>query len=265
MTLNDYIEKLQANGQYSFSQEEALEALKCSRISLIHAIQRLKRKNKIAVPKPNFFVIVPLEYKEWGIVPANWFIDHLMKFLGRNYYVGLLSAAAQYGAAHQAPQQFQVLVEKPLRMIRNKGLTIKFLTSDQLPLIPTNKIQTPTGYMTVSSPEATVLDLLKYYSKVGYLNHIATILAELKSSLKPDILISVFQKSHYEWPILQRLGYLLSLENIYEKSIIVPIQNIIETHKPKLTPLAPYKEHRNCLIDNRFRIYINEEIEVDDI
>src|SRR5947207_5045428 len=116
MSLTDYIEKLQADGKYSFSENEALEALNCSRISLIHAIQRLKKKNKIAVPKPNFFVIVPVEYREWGIVPANWFIDNLMQHLGRsNYYVALLSAAAQYGAAHQAPQQFQVIVEKPLR------------------------------------------------------------------------------------------------------------------------------------------------------
>lgn len=265
MSLIDYIETLQSNGKYSFSENEVLEALQCSRISLINSVKRLKKKNKIVVPKPTFFVIVPVEYREWGIVPANWFIDDLMQYLGRSYYVGLLSAAAQYGAAHQAPQQFQVVVETPLRVINQKGLTIKFFTNDQAALIPTNKIPTQTGYMRVSSPEATALDLIKFYSKVGYFNHIATLLLELKNEIKPKLLVTVFQNAKYEWPILQRLGYLLSLESVGGQSIVVEIRNLIMEHKPKLTPLAPYKNHTNCSINEQFRIYINEEIEVDEI
>lgn len=265
MTLGKYIEKLQSHGKYHFSKAEALEELQCSEISLIHAVHRLKKKKKIAVPKPNFFVIVPVEYKAWGVVPANWFIDSLMNFLGRSYYVGLLSAAALYGAAHQAPQQFQVVVTKPLRTIKEKRVVIKFLKNDQLPLIPTRKVQTQTGYMNVSSPEATALDLIKYYSKVGYFSHIATVLAELKEQLKPDLLVSVFQNAHYEWPILQRLGYLLSLEAVGGQDIIEPIRKLIVEHKPKLTSLAPYKGLKDAPINEHFRVYVNEDIEVDDV
>jgi hypothetical protein len=49
----------------------------------------------------------PLEYREAGGPPASWFIDDLMRFLGQPYYVGLLSAAAIHGAAHQQPMVFQ--------------------------------------------------------------------------------------------------------------------------------------------------------------
>lgn len=265
MTLCEYIEKLQSQGRYCFSKAEALKELKCTEIALIHAVHRLKKKNKIAAPKPNFFVIVPVEYKAWGITPANWFIDSLMNFLGRNYYIGLLSAAALYGAAHQAPQQFQVVIDKPLRSIKEKRLIINFFKNDQLPFIPTRKVQTQTGYMNVSSPEATALDLIKYYSKVGYFSHIATVLAELKDELKSDLLVSVFQNAHYEWPIIQRLGYLLSLETVGGRDIIEPIQKLIEEHKPKLTPLAPYNGLRDVPINEHFRVYVNENIEVDDV
>ena len=36
----------------------------------------------------------------------------MMAHLHRGYYVALLTAAAMHGAAHQAPQSFQVITEK---------------------------------------------------------------------------------------------------------------------------------------------------------
>ena len=45
-----------------------------------------------------------------GVLPGELFIDPMMRALGRNYYVSLLTAAAMHGASHQAPQAFQVMV-----------------------------------------------------------------------------------------------------------------------------------------------------------
>jgi hypothetical protein len=52
-----------------------------------------------------------------------------MKFLNRSYYVGLLNAAALYGAAHQQPQSFSVITHgKSLRPLKNDKVNIVFFT-----------------------------------------------------------------------------------------------------------------------------------------
>ena len=38
-----------------------------------------------------------------GAPPASWYIDDFMKAIGAPYYVGVLTAAALHGAAHQQP------------------------------------------------------------------------------------------------------------------------------------------------------------------
>lgn len=55
--------------------------------------------------------MIPPEYRSWGVIPADWFIDDLMRHRGRRYYVALLSAAVYHGASHQAPQVFQVMAD----------------------------------------------------------------------------------------------------------------------------------------------------------
>ncbi|MET0637788.1 MAG: type IV toxin-antitoxin system AbiEi family antitoxin [Chitinophagaceae bacterium] len=55
-----------------------------------------------------------------------------MNSLNKKYYVGLLSAAALYGAAHQQPMEFFVITEKPaLRNIKSKKLKINFYVKKQ--------------------------------------------------------------------------------------------------------------------------------------
>jgi len=51
-----------------------------------------------------------------------------MAYLEQPYYVGLLGAASLHGAAHQQPQQFQVVTTTPQREVRKKGLAIRFFS-----------------------------------------------------------------------------------------------------------------------------------------
>ena len=98
-----FLETLQASGRYAFRRTEALKTLGISRVALKHALWRLARAGRVATPRRGFYVIVPPEYRVAGCPPADWFIDDLMAHLGRPYYVGLLTAGALHGAAHQAP------------------------------------------------------------------------------------------------------------------------------------------------------------------
>lgn len=62
-----------------------------------------------------------------------------MNSLNKKYYVGMLSAAALYGAAHQQPMEFFVITKKPaLRNIKNKKLKINFYVKSYGSLSPFN-------------------------------------------------------------------------------------------------------------------------------
>jgi len=100
-----------------------------------------------------------------------------MAYLRRPYYVGLLSAAALHGAAHQSPQEFQVVTDRPLRPIEVGRTRIRFVKKAHLAKTPTVGVKAPTGEIRVSSPEATALDLVRYPEHAGYLSNVATILS----------------------------------------------------------------------------------------
>lgn len=263
MTLEQYINELQSKGQYFFLKTDAMKALGCTKEALLLAANRLKSKSRLNNIRGDFLVIIPHEYSSWGILPANWFIDKLMEYLGLPYYVGLLSAAALYGAGHQQPQQFQVMVPQPVRSILKGRVNIKFFKNSLVSKLPLKKLQTETGYMNISTPEVTALDLVKFYKKSGHLSNVATVLAELKEKLNIDEFIKITTPKLYEWPILQRLGYLLSMEEVGAKEFSEPIRRLILQHKPRFVPLVHNRNFNRSKKDIEWRIYVNEEIEVD--
>jgi len=73
----------------------------------------ISEKDEIAQIRQGFYVIIPPEYSKQGIIPPYLYIDDLMKSLDKPYYVGLLSAAALYGAAHQQPTGYTVITQSP--------------------------------------------------------------------------------------------------------------------------------------------------------
>ncbi|HQW57367.1 MAG TPA: type IV toxin-antitoxin system AbiEi family antitoxin [Gammaproteobacteria bacterium] len=263
-SLSAYLDKLQSRGFYSFTKSAALPLLRCTEKTFERAAGRLIQKDRLLSIKPGFFIIVPLEYKTWGSLPPEWFIKDLMAHLELPYYVGLLSAAALYGATHQAPQQFQVMTNTVVSSIIKKKLNIRFFKNQRIEQVLFKERQTQTGTLRVSTPEATALDLVSFYKSSGYFSHIATVLSELEEKLNPDMLIETAQKGEYEWPVIQRLGYLLSLEEVCgREDLLKPLAKWIADTKPRHVPLAPYKAYQENERESCWRIFINESIEVD--
>jgi predicted transcriptional regulator of viral defense system len=259
-TLSNFVDELQARGRYTFDRSQAMASLKLSSTMLKKAVMRLSAKKRIVAPKRGFFVIVPLEYRVAGAPPPSWFIDDLMRHLNKEYYVGLLSAAALYSAAHQQPQEFQVITEVPRRSMVVGRSRLRFLGKRYISSSLTNQLKTETGFMLVSTPETTALDLLRYIRSAGGISNVATVLAELTDRIESKLLLKVAQ-AEKEFAYIQRLGFLLNTLDFGEKS--EDLAKLIKHRKPRTTPLHPGKTVKGCKVDRRWRVIVNEKIEVD--
>lgn len=257
--LIDVIEYYQSEGRYTFSFTQALTDLKVSKAALRLSIARLKRKKRLISPRKEFFVIVPLEYHSVGSPPVPWFINDLMQFINQPYYVACLSAAALYGASHQYPQVFQVVTNKSLLPMKVGSAQIQFLKKLNLNHIAVTKMKTDTGFITVSTEEATIFDLIRYKSVSGNFSNIANILYELGDQINPERLITASKEAKV--PEIQRIGYLLEVAQQPQLADI--IFEILKNRKTRAIPLNPSLLVEGSVYNQKWKLYINDQVEAD--
>lgn len=254
-----YIRDLTTKGRYHFTSSEAQSALGISSSATKLALNRLAKQRMIASPARGFYVVLPPEYQALGCLPADQFIPALMKHLGQTYYVGLLSAAQYYGAAHHRPNEFQVMIAKQHRTIRCGSVRVAFMTRKSLAGVPVQSFNTPRGTILVSTPEATAIDIVGYYYQVGGIDHAATMLTELSEKIDPDKLLLAAQTAPIVW--MQRLGYLLELVGAGEKTLA--LKAYVHRKTRLASPLLPKKEYKQSPQNKDWKLYINAEVEVD--
>jgi len=264
--VSNWIEDLQRDGKVCFSLADAGKNFPFhSRIVLKNALTRLVKKNKISSVWKGFYVIIPIEYQAKGIIPEVFYIDWMMKFLGRDYYVSLLNAAAFYGAAHQQTQEFTVVTSPPsLRSTLKKGTKINFNNKATILQQFTEQRKTPTGFIQISTAELTATDLIQFENEIGGINRAATVLNELAEScifskLSPEF----FQ--YVPTPVIQRLGYLLDDVLEFHKQAD-DLYLCTKTHQISFrkTPLKNKNPVTNCETNKKWKIIINEQIEIDE-
>jgi predicted transcriptional regulator of viral defense system len=260
LDLASWVDSQQSKGVYYFIRDEALKATQVSEEAFKKAAGRLAAKKRIARIRGGFFVIIPLEYSFTGIIPADWFIDDLMKYVKQRYYVGLLSAAALHGAAHQQPQQFQIVTNRSLREIKLKNMSIRFFYKKNADATVIKKIRVQTGYVSVSTPEATALDLVRYAKSIGGLDRVLTVLKELGESMSPLELVEAARKDE-DFAVAQRVGWLL--ERAGFNNVVNDLANWISGSNIFLVKLDPSLPVRGAKRDNRWRLLINTELEAD--
>lgn len=261
--LDSFIDAQRANGKYNFTTENLHTQLDVSENALKKSLQRLKNQGEVVMIRRGFYVIVPPEYRAKGIIPTNLYINDLMKFLNRDYYVGLLNAAAYHGAAHQQPQSYSIITKGiTLRPIRNHKVSIAFYIKKEWDKKDIMKRKVDSGYINISSPELTSLDLVSYYKEAGGFNRVATIIEELKEAMQVDILIETARK-YEEVAVVQRLGYILEYV-IEEHELSNGLYNYLESINYYPTLLRPQrKKSENMITGNRWKIVRNVEIESD--
>ena len=267
MTLQKWIKDRAIHGFPTFSIEDVRETgMYSSEQILQNELYRLCSNKTIASVYRGFYVIIPVQYVLRGSVPATYYIDQLMAYLSKPYYVCMLSAAELLGAAHQRPQQFSVMTTFPKRrVVSTRNVIIDWFYREGLPEDSLITKNTETGTIRISNPLLTAADLVQYQQHVGGLSRVATILEELSEqiNIKSQFASLASFVKKVTW---QRLGYILEHvveENELADELYEQIRNL--PGSLMYMPLSTSAEDNTSERNSRWKININVEIETDDI
>jgi len=256
--IEEYLYEIQAKGRYALTLTELLDRFDSSEKAIKQSIYRLKRKNRIAHVRKEFYVVVPPQYSKRGMIPHTLFIDDLMKYLKRDYYVGCLSAAALHGAAHQQPMEFQVMTGKPpMRCIKNKKLNVRFFVKSSWQPVDIELKKTETGYLNVSTPAHTAFDLVHYSKSIGGLNRILPVLEELAEGIRPSDLNRT--AAHQKVSDLQRLGYLF--ERLGNVTLAAMLFKSIQGANLRAIPLSLSHKASAGKPDFKWKVIVNTSLD----
>ena len=267
MTLQKWIKDRAIHGFPTFSIEDVRETgMYSSEQILQNELYRLCSNKTIASVYRGFYVIIPVQYVLRGSVPATYYIDQLMAYLSKPYYVCMLSAAELLGAAHQRPQQFSVMTTFPKRrVVSTRNVIIDWYYREGLPEDALITKNTETGTIRISNPLLTAADLVQYQQHVGGLSRIATILEELSEqiNIKSQFASLASFVKKVTW---QRLGYILEHvveENELADELYEQIRNL--PGSLMYMPLSTSAEDNTSERNSRWKIKINVQIEKDDL
>ena len=267
MTLQKWIKDRAIHGFPTFSIEDVRETgMYSSEQILQNELYRLCSNKTIASVYRGFYVIIPVQYVLRGSVPATYYIDQLMAYLSKPYYVCMLSAAELLGAAHQRPQQFSVMTTFPKRrVVSTRNVIIDWFYREGLPEDALITKNTETGTIRISNPLLTAADLVQYQQHVGGLSRVATILEELSEqiNIKSQFASLASFVKKVTW---QRLGYILEHvveENELADELYEQIRNL--PGSIMYMPLSTSAENNTSERNSRWKININVQIEKDDL
>lgn len=250
-----FIKNLLADGRISFSIDD-MATLEVEQATLSKALYRLVQKGAIYPIRRGYYAVITPEYMRRGIVPETLFVDDLMGYLNREYYVSLLSAAALHGAGHQQPMSFFITHNgNPLRNIVSDKHHINFINRKVWGKDVVMPMKTKSGYLHVSTPEATLFDLIENQRILG-LSRIYEVILELSEGVKTNRLRSTAQL--FSVATRQRLGYILDTLEINATVIGKSLQK--ETLHPVYLSLMAEKKGE---LDSKWQIIVNDKISTD--
>lgn len=260
-----WIEKQQSCGRYVFSLEQIRKDFQyISDVAIKLSLVRLSQKSRIVSIYKGFYLIIPPEYATRGILPPINFIDALMTFVEKPYYVSLLSAAALHGAAHQQPQEFFVITTIKQLPTQKKNIKINYITKKDIPFNLLEKRKTESGYVNISSPSLTAADLVSYNNRVGGINRACTVINELAEAIKPENITKELLDT-ISVPTIQRLGYIFE-RIVNQPELAEKLYNLSQDLKKSFykQPLKSRSKRSGFKYDAKWEIIINTAIELDE-
>ena len=261
ITVETWIDDRQAQGRYTFLRSDAITGSGLSAEAVKKALQRLARRGRVIKAKDYFYVITPLEYQNAGGPPASWFIHDLMAAMRLPYYVGILTAAAQHGASHQQPQEFQVITDRSVRPVDGRPHQDPILRQPIRGESGRRKHQDAYRNHAGSDSRNHGRGLgpfcqgrrLPGQRSNGHRGAVASL-------LDPKRLLAAVRLVD-DVPNAKRLGYLL--DHVHAKHLSEPIHAWVERQSPRPVPLRSGRPVTDAPEDRRWHVLVNQPIEVE--
>ena len=255
----DFINQVLSVGRISFTLDEVVEKSGYDRKIAQVSLSRLISKGKILLIRRGFYVIITPEFSIQRNIPYIMYIDELMKYLQRNYYVSLLSAAALHGAAHQQPMQFFVTTTMPfIRDIKKEKIHISFTIKNSWDTSCITQLKTRTGYVNVSTAEATILDLVENLQDFG-LGRVIGIIDELSEVVNKNTLKKI--AGFYPTSVVQRVGYIL--DDLLGREDIAKCLFAVLSKRNIYPQYLSLSTQKNGSLSDKWKIIPNDKIEID--
>jgi predicted transcriptional regulator of viral defense system len=263
MTIGQTISKYEAIHKYSFSKEEIAAECEISAQALTSALRRQKAKGKLVNIRKGFYLIIPPKYQLLGQLPLSLYVDSLFQWIGKPYYVSLLTAASKHGASHHAIHKDYITTSPPaLRDIKYGSYNVEFFTKKRWPQNGIIQMNAEAGTYFVSSIALTLLDLINYQNKIGGLSRLSEVLQELSEELSPLDLRDTIS-SYGEASDIQRLAYLIEYFGAGDECLDIMIEWRNRQTSLNTVPLTPGKARNRDSIKNRWRVNVNSEIDIE--
>ena len=267
MNLKSWIVNRERIGMPCFSRGEVAEAFPCLAPNAIDSsLSRFRANGLVASVYRGFYCVIPAHYALSRELPPHYYIDMLMQWIGKPYYLALHSAAALWGAAHQKVMTVQVMTELPRTNTSDrKNPSIGWLYRKKIPMEFLERRNGENGQVSYSNPELTAVDLVRYADRAGGLSFVSTVLSELRESTDfTDAGSGVFRFA--DATDIQRLGY------IYDEILGDKVQaEVICTEMHRLSPrirttlLSTTSNAMVSAISKRWHVRVNSKIELDDL
>ena len=253
------------SGKPTFTLEEAMSATSLRRSGLALALHRLKVRKLIVSPMRGFYVCVPDRYQLRGEVPPFFYVDDLMRHLGRSYYLGLTSSAAIWGAGHQRIQKDFAVVTLP--RMSGGGLArgmLRLVYREQMPEAHVVTRNADGGVVRFADAALTAFDLVRHADLVGGMSSAATIISELIDEVDFASLSDL--GAFVPCVVWQRLGYICE-EVVGDAEKADALYHVWRSLGLRIvnTPLSPFERNRGGELNRRWHVRVNLEIEVDDL
>ena len=267
MTIREWIRHREISGFPTFSVEDIRLAFpNYSEQVISNELFRLSSQDTLYSAYKGFYVIIPPQYAAKRIVPPIYYIDQLMSYLEKPYYISLLSAAEILGAAHQRPQRFSIMTIYPKSSVStSKNNTLVWTYRKEIPSDFLLSKNSETGVIRYSNVELTSIDIVQYEQHIGGLSRAATILEELAEKMDfRDASKKLF--GHTSIATIQRLGYILE-EVLGQKEVAEALYTelLLYAGRFRYVPLSTNRSKKNAEKNTRWKVDINLTIETDEI
>ncbi len=265
--IKNWIIDRERTGRPCFSRNEVADAFpSLSAASIDSSLSRFRSNGLVQAVHRGFYCVIPAHYAYVGKVPPSYYIDSLMKWLGRPYYIALLSAAEMFGAAHQKPMVTQVMTELPcFSYSKKKNDSVDWQFRSRVPSQFVLRKNGENGQIAYSNAELTAVDLVRYSHSAGGLSSVATVFAELREATDfSGAGQGVFTTA--DIADVQRLGYIYDAI-LGDCAQAETIHGELLTLRRDLKPVAldPGLPSDGAEINRRWKVKVNHEIEVDEV